>query len=444
MTRRLVEFIGVAAVLAAMIGLLNLAVAPGAAPLALGGVEVAAAGAEAQGQSAPADSERGPRTAWGEPDLQGIWNDPYQIPLQRPAQFADVAEFTAEQRAALDQERGALRRRDERAPIGSERDVRGAYNAVFESIRPTGDRTSLIVDPPNGRVPPHTGEAAERVRIDREFRLALLQSTETCRLEEPACAGWAYAPPSPLREEMPPFYNTGRLNRNDGPEDRSLSERCMAAGLPDFSGFRRIVQSPGSVAIFYDVGQGQGWQRNIPVDGSEHLPAEIRQRFGDSRGHWEGETLVVDVTNFSEKRDYRGSRENLHPDRALAAAGRDHARVHRDGRRSDDLDAAVDRAAGAGAAGRAVEPDLLRAAVPRGELRPAGTARGEPHRGAGVRRRARSRSGHAGHGDRRWHHPGPAGTVAGATPGRPRRQRTVIVTSCSVASRLSLALALST
>ena len=302
MSRRFVEFIGVAAVLAAMIGLLNLASAPG----------VAAAGAEAQGQSAPADSERGPRTAWGEPDLQGIWNDPYQIPLQRPAQFADVAEFTAEQRAALDQERGALRRRDERAPIGSERDVRGAYNAVFESIRPTGDRTSLIVDPPNGRVPPRTGEAAERVRIDREFRLALLQATETCRLDEPACAGWAYAPPSPLREEMPPFYNTGRLNRNDGPEDRSLSERCMAAGLPDFSGFRRIVQSPGSVAIFYDVGQGQGWQRNIPVDGSEHLPARIRQRFGDSRGHWEGETLVVDVTNFSEKRDYRGSRENLY------------------------------------------------------------------------------------------------------------------------------------
>ena len=60
------------------------------------------------------------------------------------------------------------------------------------------------------------------------------------------------------------------------------------------------------------MGQGQGWQRNIPVDGSEHLPARIRQRFGDSRGHWEGETLVVDVTNFSEKRDYRGSRENLH------------------------------------------------------------------------------------------------------------------------------------
>jgi len=295
MTRRLVECTGVAAVLAAAIGLLSLA----AAPAAVEGVE-AAAGEQSAG--------RGLRTPWGEPDLQGIWNDPYQIPLQRPAQFADVDVFTDEQRAALDRQRGAMLRRDERAPIGTERDVRGAYNAVFESIRPTGDRTSLIVDPPHGRIPPYTPEAEERVRIEREFRLALLQATETCRLREPACAGWSYGPPSPRRGETPPFYNTGRLNRNDGPEDRSLSERCMGAGLPDFSGFRRIVQSPGQVAIFYDVGQGQGWQRNVPVDGSEHLPA---QRFGDSRGHWEGDTLVVDVRNFSEKREYRGSRENL-------------------------------------------------------------------------------------------------------------------------------------
>lgn len=298
MTRRLVECIGVAAVLAAAIGLLSLA----AAPAAVEGVE-AAAGEQSAG--------RGLRTPWGEPDLQGIWNDPYQIPLQRPAQFADVDVFTDEQRAALDRQRGAMLRRDERAPIGTERDVRGAYNAVFESIRPTGDRTSLIVDPPHGRIPPYTPEAEERVRIEREFRLALLQATETCRLREPACAGWSYGPPSPRRGETPPFYNTGRLNRNDGPEDRSLSERCMGAGLPDFSGFRRIVQSPGQVAIFYDVGQGQGWQRNVPVDGSEHLPAHVRQRFGDSRGHWEGDTLVVDVRNFSEKREYRGSRENL-------------------------------------------------------------------------------------------------------------------------------------
>ena len=64
--------------------------------------------------------------------------------------------------------------------------------------------------------------------------------------------------------------------------------------------------------MYYDVGQGQGWQRNIVMDGSPHLPSHIRQWFGDSRGRWEGNTLVIDVTNFSPKTDYRGSRENLH------------------------------------------------------------------------------------------------------------------------------------
>jgi hypothetical protein len=72
------------------------------------------------------------------------------------------------------------------------------------------------------------------------------------------------------------------------------------------------VQTPGGIAIFYDVGQGQGWQRNIVMNGSPHLPANIRQWFGDSRGHWEGNTLVIDVTNFSPKADFQGSRESLH------------------------------------------------------------------------------------------------------------------------------------
>jgi hypothetical protein len=93
-------------------------------------------------------------------------------------------------------------------------------------------------------------------------------------------------------------------------------------GLPEFGplnaigdriSFRRIVQTPGGgVAMFYDVGQGQGWQRNIVMDGSPHLPAGIRQWYGDSRGRWEGNTLVIDVTNFSPKADFQGSRENRH------------------------------------------------------------------------------------------------------------------------------------
>jgi hypothetical protein len=86
----------------------------------------------------------------------------------------------------------------------------------------------------------------------------------------------------------------------------------MSAILPDFGGFRQIVQSPGAVSIFYDVGQGQGWQRLIPLGSSPHLPQSIRQWWGDSRGRWEGNALVVDVTNFGSKTDFQGSRENLH------------------------------------------------------------------------------------------------------------------------------------
>jgi hypothetical protein len=145
----------------------------------------------------------------------------------------------------------------------------------------------------------------------------LLQSTETCKNKEAACSGGKYDPArSPRFAELPPRYNTGRMNRNDGPEDSSLPERCLTGGLPEFGGptgsFRRIVQTPGGISIFYDVGQGQGWQRNIVMNGSTHLPASIRQWYGDSRGHWEGNTLVIDVMNFSPKTDFQGSRENLH------------------------------------------------------------------------------------------------------------------------------------
>ena len=128
-----------------------------------------------------------------------------------------------------------------------------------------------------------------------------------------ACSGGKYDPtPSPRRAELPPRYNTARMNRHDGPEDGALADRCLTSGLPELGGFRRIVQTPGGISIFYDVGQGQGWQRNIVMNGSPHLPVAIRQWFGDSRGHWEGNTLVIDVTNFSPKYDFRASRENLH------------------------------------------------------------------------------------------------------------------------------------
>jgi len=255
------------------------------------------------------------KTPWGEPDLQGIWTDETNTPLQRPAKYANQEFFTEAQRAELDKTRSALLGRDARGERGSELDVSGAYNAEFSSVKRTGARTSMIVDPPDGRIPPLTPEAEKIAAADREFRLALLQATETCKNQLAACSGGKYDPtPSPRRSELPSRYNTARMNRHDSPEDGALADRCLTLGLPEFGGisFRRIVQTPGGIAIFYDVGQGQGWQRNIVMNGKPHLPANIRQWYGDSRGHWEGNTLVIDVTNFSPKTDFRGSRENLH------------------------------------------------------------------------------------------------------------------------------------
>ncbi|HKD30725.1 MAG TPA: hypothetical protein VKC66_33055 [Xanthobacteraceae bacterium] len=258
-----------------------------------------------------------PKTPWGEPDLQGIWTDETDTPLQRSPKFATQEFFTPAQRAELDKERSALLRRDRRVERGTELDVAGAYNALFFSQKHTGARTSMIVDPPDGRMPPLTPQAQKTAAADREFRLALLQSTETCKNKSVACSGGKYDPaPSPRLAELPPRYNTARMNRHDGPEDSSLPDRCLTGGLPEFGSpagsFRRIVQTPGGISIFYDVSQGQGWQRNIVMGGRPHLPSNIRQWYGDSRGHWEGNTLVVDVTNFSPKTDFQEARENLH------------------------------------------------------------------------------------------------------------------------------------
>ena len=260
------------------------------------------------------------KTSWGEPDLQGIWTDDYQTPLQRSAKYAGREVLTDAEIAELDKQRASLPGNESRTVRGTQEDVAGAYNAVFQFRKHTGRRTSLIVDPPDGRVPSLTPEVQKRQQEWREFFLALVQSTNTCKNKLRGCEGGKYDPkPSSRRAEPLKFYPAanlvpggGHINRSDGPEERGLSERCLTAILPDFTGFRQIVQSPQSVSIFYDTGQGQGWHRSIPVDGGPHLPQSIRLWWGDSRGHWEGNTLVVDVTNFSPKTEFQGSRENLH------------------------------------------------------------------------------------------------------------------------------------
>jgi hypothetical protein len=286
-------------------------------------VSVSLTRTSAQAQ-APAASVTAPtpalKTPWGEPDLQGIWTDETDTPFQRSPKYANQEFFTDAQRAEFDIQRSTLRGRDARGERGSELDVAGAYNAVWGGRKRTGRRTSMIVDPPDGRIPPPTQEAEKTAVADRDFRLTLMRATQTCKLQLPGCAGGKYnpTPATSRRDELPPRYNIARMNRHDRPEDGALADRCLTAGLPEFGAgngggsFRRIVQTPGGIAIAYDVGQGQGWQRSIVMNGSPHLPAGIRQWFGDSRGHWEGDTLVIDVTNFSPKTDYRGSRENLH------------------------------------------------------------------------------------------------------------------------------------
>ena len=283
----------------------------------------AAIGVARVGQTA-SQAGTSPRTPWGEPDLQGIWTEEFDIPLERPERYGNREFLTDEEYAEIDQRRAAALNSqrqadgDRRNERGSERDVAGAYSDAFVSFKHMGRRTSLIVHPPTGRIPPLTEEAQARAAAEREFRLELLRSTETCRNQLPQCAGGVYDPtPSPRRSEPPPRYNTTRMNRHDNPEDGAFGDRCMAGGIPEFGtafggSFRRIVQTPGGISMFHDVGQGQGFQRNIVMNGSPHLPDTIRQWWGDSRGHWEGDTLVVDVTNFSPKQDFRGSRENLH------------------------------------------------------------------------------------------------------------------------------------
>ena len=285
MRRRLLEVLGVATVLAGVIVVLQLTTA------------------QLVGQAPKT-------TTWGHPDLGGIWFDVYDTPFERAPELGDREFATAEERAARDLVAMAEPGRDRREGIGTAQDVSGAYNAVYTSVKPAGPRTSLVVDPPNGRLPDLTAEAAMRAQVQLEWRQALMRNTPTCQQGAPACEGGEHGPPSARRFDIPPFYNTQRMNRHDGPEDQSLGDRCMGGTTPDFTGFRRIVPGENSIAIGIDTGQGQGYQRIVNLSGN-HPPSHVGLRHGDSRGRWEGDTLIIETTNFSPKFPFRGSTENL-------------------------------------------------------------------------------------------------------------------------------------
>ena len=159
-------------------------------------------------------------TPWGDPDLQGIWSNPFVTPLERPRefgtrQFLTPEEIAAAERRLLEQSKGPGR--DSREGTGTEKDVARAYNEHWfgDPSLLRGTRTSLIVDPPDGRIPPLTEDAQHRIQTKREYLAALLQGT----------SGGKPGPISPRRAERSPDYNLDRLNRSDGPEDRGGPER---------------------------------------------------------------------------------------------------------------------------------------------------------------------------------------------------------------------------
>ena len=238
--------------------------------------------------AAAAQAYTPPQTPWGEPAFQGTWTTNSQTPVERPPEYAAKEFFTDEERAALDQKIAQDPRQDRGRERGTVRDVQSAYNAVFGSRLRTGRRTSLIVDPSDGKMPPLTAEALKRPAQPSQYAL------------------------------------TG----TDNPEDRIFAERCLGTMLPGFGaggagdGTMRLVQSPGYVTMYLEYGHAGGAIRIIPTNGSPHLPSRIRLWLGDSRGRWDGTTLVVDTTNFSPEVEFqtisqrtlgpRGSHENLH------------------------------------------------------------------------------------------------------------------------------------
>ena len=210
------------------------------------------------------------RTAWGDPDLQGvIWSFATITPLERPAAYAGRDRLTEEEVVALNAE--ALTRGDQPPPPGDP----GAYNAFWFDRGESTGRTSLIVDPPDGRIP---FTADGRQRLDERRAL----------LGRPA----------------------------HGPEDRSPGERCThhtKAGPPmsagGYNNHLRIFQAPGYVVVWTEQNHDA---RIIPMDGRPPVAGAIRQWMGDSRGRWEGDTLVVETTNFSGKAYYQGSTHGMH------------------------------------------------------------------------------------------------------------------------------------
>ena len=222
------------------------------------------------------------RNAQGHPNIQGTWDFRTLTPLERPKALADKAVFSAEEAETFRQTAIAINDTDNKKDLNlpAEFDVEVPYNSFwldYGTAMNEDQRTSLIVDPSNGRLPELTSEAIAGMEAAR-------------------------ARVAPVRE----FVSIGLPTfRPEGPEVLGLSERCMVgfnAGPPlipsAYNNNLRIVQAPNHVLLFTEMIHDA---RIVPIDGSPHLPSDLQKWSGDSRGHWEGNTLVVETTNFTDK-----------------------------------------------------------------------------------------------------------------------------------------------
>jgi hypothetical protein len=233
----------------------------------------------------PAGKKEAPRTAQGKPDLQGVWDFRTITPMERPTELAGKATLTDEEAAKW--ERDHQRNQDDRTPtptVGTSNgspttlDVERAYNDFWWDFgkKIVGTRrTSLVVDPPDGRIPPLTEEAKRRaaVRLEHYSRTA------------------------------------------EGPEDRGVSERCILgfnSGPPmipsAYNNNVQIVQTSDYVVLLNEMVHNA---RVIPLDSRPHIERNVRQWVGDSRGHWDGDTLVIETTNFLGETAFPNSTANL-------------------------------------------------------------------------------------------------------------------------------------
>jgi hypothetical protein len=219
-----------------------------------------------------------PRTPWGDPDLQGVWTSDEEsgVPFERPNGLGskDVLEGEELDRVLEQREQ----QRAENAPLAGGETGAGPTH-WYENWGRKSPRTSMVIDPADGRIPALTDEAQRR---------------QASRAQDRARSG---------------------RGPSDSWEDRSLYDRCITRGLPAvmfptiYNNNTRLVQGPGYVAITYEMIHET---RLVPLDGRAHVSPHLRTFLGDARGHWEGDTLVVDTTNFTDRTNYRGSGETLH------------------------------------------------------------------------------------------------------------------------------------